>query len=197
MLMTKIFCFISLIPFLFLSSTSHLLLNKIRTIDSTWSPEQINLGRGISQYLDLNIIPRGSGRVPSSAVQSHLPLQGNELFNSATSLWSAWIQCHTRWKWKIKVSLNRETQFTVIIHVCRIHMKKTPREIKNPINSLTGEQLERPHTITKHLFWSPPFCIPKMATASWKSVQSHGKPKRRMRGNGNVSTAKPHTSHYC
>lgn len=129
---------------------------------STWFPVQINLGRGISQYLDLNIIPRGSGRVPSTAVHRHLPQEGNELFNSATSLWSAWIQCHTRWKWKIKVSLNRETQFTVIIHVCRILMKKkTPREIKNPINSLSGEQLERPHTTTKYLYWSPPFCIPR------------------------------------
>lgn len=70
------FCLISLLSFL--SSTSHLLLDKIRTIDSsTCSPVQINLGRGISQYLDFNTIPRGSGHVPSTAVPQPPSLAGN------------------------------------------------------------------------------------------------------------------------
>lgn len=47
--------------------------------------------------------------------------------------------------------------------------EKNPREIKNPIYSLTGEQLEKPHTTTKCLYWSPRFCSSKKrAIASLK-----------------------------
>jgi len=46
-----------------------------------------------------------------------------------------------------------------------------PREIKNPINSLTEEQLVRSHTITKYLYRSTCFWSPRSwQLQPWNSV---------------------------